>query len=207
MYIFTHDSIGLGEDGPTHQPVEQVMALRAIPQLHVFRPADANETAAAYRTAMTLDGPVVMIFTRQDVPVLEDAEKIHQGVAHGGYVLADCEGTPQIILIASGSEVHIAHEAYRRLMEGGIRTRLVSLPCWELFDDQDEAYKDSVLPARVTQRVSIEAGVTLGWQKYVGLGGIAIGIDRFGASAPYQRIYQEYGLTPEHVIEAVKSLL
>jgi len=207
MYIFTHDSIGLGEDGPTHQPVEQVMALRAIPQLHVFRPADANETAAAYRTAMTLDGPVVMIFTRQDVPVLEDAEKIHQGVAHGGYVLADCEGTPQIILIASGSEVHIAHEAYRRLMEGGIRARLVSLPCWELFDDQDEAYKESVLPARVTQRVSIEAGVTLGWQKYVGLGGIAIGIDRFGASAPYQRIYQEYGLTPEHVIEAVKSLL
>jgi transketolase len=207
LYVYTHDSIGLGEDGPTHQPIEHVMSLRAIPNLYVFRPADANESAAAWRTAMTLDGPVTLIFTRQNLPVLENHELVHTGVAHGGYVLADCEGTPQVILIATGSEVHIALEAYHTLMEGGHKTRLVSLPCWELFEQQSASYKESVLPAGVTARVSIEAGVTLGWQKYTGSGGVNIGVDRFGASAPYERIYQEFGLTPETVVEAAKALV
>jgi transketolase len=207
LYIFTHDSIGLGEDGPTHQPIEHVMSLRAIPQLYVFRPADANETAGAWHTAVALGEPSVLIFTRQDLPIFEDAERIREGVAHGGYVLADCEGTPEVILISSGSEVHIAHSAYKTLREQGVRVRVVSLPCWELFEMQEETYKESVLPSKITNRVSIEAGTTLGWHKHVGLHGIALGIDQFGASAPYERIYQEYGLTPENVVKAAKSLL
>ncbi len=206
-YVFTHDSIGLGEDGPTHQPVEHVMSLRAIPNLTVFRPADANESAAAWRTTMSLEGPSVLIFTRQNLPVLGDAEFIHTGVAHGGYTLADSEGTPDVILIASGSEVHIAHDAYKQLRDAGIKARVVSIPSWELFDAQDDVYKESVLPASVSARVSIEAGVTLGWQKYTGLKGINIGVDRFGASAPYEKIYEEFGLTVEKVVEAANSLL
>ncbi len=208
VYVFTHDSIGLGEDGPTHQPVEHVMSLRAIPQLYVFRPADANETAGAWHTTMMLEySTAALIFTRQDLPVLENAERIREGVAHGGYVLADCDGTPQVILLSSGSEVHIAHDAYKQLMNEGIKTRVVSLPCWELFNEQDETYRESVLPAGVTRRVSIEAGITLGWQKYVGTQGVTIGIDKFGASAPYERIYEEYGLTPAHVADAARSLV
>jgi transketolase len=207
VYVFTHDSIGLGEDGPTHQPIEHFAALRAIPQLKVIRPADANETAAAWKVAMQLKGPSVLIFTRQDLPVLEDAERIHEGVAHGGYILADCEGTPQVILLSSGSEVHIAHEAYKKLTADGIKARVVSLPSWEIFEEQDAAYKESVLPAKVTARVSIEAGVTQGWHRYVGSAGTAIGIDHFGASAPYEIIYEKLGLTPEAVINAAKKLL
>ena len=207
VYIFTHDSIGLGEDGPTHQPIEHFAALRAIPKLTVFRPADANETVASWRVAMMTQGPVVLIFTRQNLPILNGAESIHEGVAHGGYILDDCDGTPQVILMSSGSEVHIVHEAYSVLRSQGIKARVVSMPCWELFDAQDEAYKESMLPARVTARVSIEAGVTQGWHKYVGSQGIAIGLDHFGASAPYERIYEEFGLTAEHVVEAAKSLL
>jgi transketolase len=206
-YIFTHDSIGLGEDGPTHQPVEHIMSLRAMPALKVFRPADANETAACWRTAMMSEGPVALLFTRQSLPVLENDELVHTGVPHGAYTLADCEGTPQVILMATGSEVHIAHEAYKRMIGEGIKVRLVSMPCWELFEEQDPTYKESVLPKAVKARVSIEAGATLGWQKYVGLDGIAIGVERFGASAPYEKIYEEYGLTPERVVEAAKSLL
>jgi len=207
LYVFTHDSIGVGEDGPTHQPVEQVMSLRAMPKMTLFRPADAQETAAAWRTAMMIDGPVTLVFTRQNLPVFENHEQVHEGVAHGGYVLADCEGTPQVILVSSGSEVHIAHEAYNILMDEGIKARVVSIPSWELFDAQDDTYKESVLPAKVTNRVSIEAGVTLGWQKYTGLNGINIGVDRFGASAPYKDVYEDYGLTAEKVVEAAKSLL
>ncbi len=205
-YVFTHDSIGLGEDGPTHQPVEHVMSLRLIPNMTVFRPADANETAAAWRTAMMLDGPATLIFTRQNLPVLPNPEHIHTGVAHGAYTLADCEGTPQVILMASGSEVHIAHEAYYSLMEEGIKARVVSMPSWELFEQQEETYKESVLPTRVTARVSIEAGRSLGWERYVKDGAI-IGVDTFGASAPYERIYQEYGLTAAAVIAAAKAQL
>ena len=207
VYVFTHDSIGLGEDGPTHQPVEHVMSLRTIPDLYVFRPADANETAAAWRTAMMVDGPATLIFTRQNLPVFDNYERIHEGVAHGGYVLADCEGTPDVILLASGSEVHIAHEAYKALVDSGVKARVVSLPSWELFDQQDATYKESVLPSKVRNRVSIEAGVTLGWQKYTGSDGINIGVDRFGESAPYELIYEALGLTAEKVVEAAKSLL
>jgi transketolase len=206
IYVFTHDSIGLGEDGPTHQPIEHVVALSAIPQLTVIRPADANETAAAWKTAMEQDGPVVLIFTRQDLPVLE-GDHIRIGVAKGGYVLADSQGTPELILISRGSEVHIAHEAYKTLTAEGVNVRLVSLPSWNLFNKQDADYRESVLPSIVTRRVSIEAGVTLGWDRYVGEKGVTIGIDGFGASAPYERIYQEYGLTAEKVVEAAKGLL
>jgi transketolase len=210
LYVFTHDSIGLGEDGPTHQSVEHVMALRLIPGLHVYRPADANETAAVWRTAVASDKPAVLIFTRQNLPVLDGSTVqgglagLREGVARGGYVLADSDGAPQVILLGSGSEVHIAHAAYKTLTAQGVKARLVSLPCWELFEEQDQAYRDSVLPPSVTARVSIEAGVTLGWQKWVGSQGIAIGVDKFGASAPYQKIYEEYGLTPDAVAAAAK---
>lgn len=206
VYVFTHDSIGLGEDGPTHQPVEQVMSLRMIPNLYVFRPADPVEAAESWRHTMMIDSPVALIFSRQNLPVLE-GRHVQEGVAHGGYILADSEARPEVILIASGSEVHIALEAYHTLMNEGIRTRVVSIPCWELFDEQDEWYKQSVLPPMVTARVSIEAGVTLGWQKYVGMNGITIGVDTFGASAPYERIYEEYGLTVEAMVAAAKSLV
>jgi transketolase len=207
IHVYTHDSIGLGEDGPTHQSVEQVMSLRLIPELFVFRPGDANETAAAWRSAMKVNRAVAMVFSRQNLPVLPASDHISEGVEHGGYVLADCDGTPQVILMGTGSEIHIAHEAYKQLMAEGIKARLVSLPCWELFEAQSKRYRESVLPPRVKARVSIEAGVTLGWQKYTGKNGITIGVDKYGASAPYERIYQEYGLTPEHVISAAKKLI
>ncbi len=213
LYVFTHDSIGLGEDGPTHQPVEQVMSLRLIPDLHVFRPADANETAAVWRTAMTLETPAVLIFTRQNLPVLDGStlpgglDALHAGVARGGYVLADSDGTPDVILMGTGSEVHIAHAAYKTLTAQGVKARVVSLPCWELFEAQDQAYRDSVLPPSVSARVSIEAGVTLGWERWVGDKGMSIGVNQFGASAPYQKIYEEYGLTSEAVVAAAKRVM
>ncbi len=206
IYIFTHDSIGLGEDGPTHQPIEHVPTLSAIPNLTVLRPADANETAAAWKVAMTLKTPAVLIFTRQDLPVLI-GDHVREGTAKGGYVLADCEGTPQVILISRGSEVHIAHEAYKTLTAEGIRVRLVSMPSWNLFDQQSADYKERVLPKAVRARVSIEAAATMGWDRYVGLDGIVLGIDRFGASAPYEILYREYGMTAEAVIQAAKSLI
>ncbi len=206
LYVFTHDSIGLGEDGPTHQPIEHFAALRAIPNLTVFRPADANETAAAWRKAMTLEGPALLMFTRQNLPVLT-GDHIRPGVEKGGYVLADSDGAPDVILLSSGSEVHIALDAYKRLTADGIKARVVSLPCWELFDQQSEAYRESVLPSGVTARVSIEAGVPMGWEKYVGCKGTIIGLNHFGASAPYERIYQEFGLTADAVVEAAKKVL
>jgi transketolase len=206
VYVFTHDSIGLGEDGPTHQPVEHLAALRAIPGLTVIRPADANETAAAWEVAMTHPHPVSLIFSRQDLPVLTGAQ-VRPGVAKGGYVVDDCEGQPQVILIGTGSEVHIAHDAFKQLLAEGIRARLVSLPSWELFEAQSEAYRDSVLPPDVTARVGIEAGITMGWERYVGGQGVMLGINRFGASAPYERIYQEFGLTSEAIVQAAKELL
>ncbi len=207
VYVFTHDSIGLGEDGPTHQPVEHFAALRAIPHLTVIRPADGNESSAAWRVAMTLPGPVALIFTRQNVPILNGAESIRAGVERGAYVLDDCDGTPQVILLSCGSEVHIAREAYHKLRAENVKVRLVSMPSWELFEAQDEAYKESVLPKAVTARVSIEAGVTQGWHRYVGSQGIAIGLDRFGASAPYQVVYEKLGLTAQAVIDAAKKLI
>ena len=209
VYVFTHDSIGLGEDGPTHQPVEHLMALRAMPNLHVFRPADATETAGAWAAIAELDHPAAIVLSRQDLPALGGNDAgVHEGVSRGAYVLSEHEsGEIDAIIIASGSEVHIALDAADLLEEEDIRVRVVSMPCWERFDDQSAAYRETVLPSKVTRRVSIEAGVTLGWTKYIGTDGIALGVDRFGASAPYAKIYEVYGLTPGHAAEAVNSLL
>jgi transketolase len=206
VFVFTHDSIGLGEDGPTHQPVEHTAALSTIPNLTTLRPADANETAAAWRVAMTLPNPVALVFTRQDLPVLQ-GEHIRHGVARGGYVLADCDGMPDIILIGRGSEVHLAHEAYKTLTAEGVKVRLVSMPSFNLFEEQPVQYRNSVLPPQVTRRVSIEAGVTFGWDRYVGLNGAMIGLNRFGASAPYETLYAEFGITAEAVLKAARELL
>ena len=189
------------------------MALRAIPDLHVFRPGDAIETAASWHAIMQLEKPAALILSRQDLPVLgnDNREGIFEGVSHGGYVLAESKkikkGKPDLILMATGSELAIALEAFDVLDNEGIKVRLVSMPCWELFDAQSEGYKTSVLPEEVVNRISIEAGVTFGWYKYVGGAGFAIGVDKFGASAPYERIYEEYGLTARAVIEAAGELL
>ncbi len=209
VYVFTHDSIGLGEDGPTHQPIEQLMSLRAMPNLHVFRPADASETAGAWAAIAELDAPAAIVLSRQNLPALAGNDAgIHEGVARGAYVLSEHEsGEMDAIILASGSEVSIALEAAAMLEEADIRARVVSMPCWELFEAQDAAYRESVLPAAVTRRVSIEAGATLGWARYIGAAGIALGVDRFGASAPYEQIYEALGLTPGHLAEAVNSLL
>ncbi len=203
IYVFTHDSIGLGEDGPTHQPIEHLASLRAIPNLFVFRPADAWETAVGWQVALARrSGPTALALTRQKLPLL--TREAAQGAAQGGYVLADADN-PQAILLASGSEVHIALEAQKLLAAKGVAARVVSLPCWELFLAQPQAYRDAVLPPALTNRVAIEAGVTLGWQQFVGPQGTIIGINRFGASAPYERIYQEFGLTAVAVAEAALS--
>ncbi len=209
VYIFTHDSIGLGEDGPTHQPIEQLMSLRAMPNLHVFRPADATETAGAWAAIAELNHPAAIVLSRQNLPALAGNDGgIHEGVARGAYVLWEHEsGDIDAIILASGSEVSIALDAADLLAEADIRVRVVSMPCWELFDAQDADYQASVLPLEVSRRVSIEAGATLGWAKYIGSAGIALGVDRFGASAPYTKIYEAFGLTAGHLAEAVNSLL
>ena len=209
VYVFTHDSIGLGEDGPTHQPIEQLMSLRAMPNLHVFRPADATETVGAWSAIAALDHPAAIVLSRQDLPILAGNDAgIHEGVARGAYVLSEHEsGDVDAIIMASGSEVAIALDAAGLLEDADIRARVVSMPCWELFEAQDQTYRETVLPSAVACRVSIEAGATLGWSRYIGDRGIAIGVDRFGASAPYAKIYEEYGLTPGHVAEAVNALL
>ncbi len=207
VYVFTHDSIGLGEDGPTHQPVEQLMALRAIPRLVVVRPADAVETVGAWRAALERrEGPTAIALTRQKLPV--QAGSSVEGTLRGGYVLADADGgEPQVILIGTGSEVDLAVKARTDLAKDGIRARVVSLPSFELFDAQPESYRRSVLPPDVTARVAVEAGVTFGWERYVGPKGAAVGIDRFGASAPYQAIYEHVGLTPAAVAARARGLL
>ena len=208
LYIFTHDSIGLGEDGPTHQPIEHFAALRAIPNLTVLRPADANETVAAWAVAMEQPGPCVLIFTRQDLPVIDqDAAQLRADVGRGGYVLQDCEGTPEVILLATGSEVHIARDAWRALSDEGVETRLVSMPCHELFAAQDAAWRERVLPSTVTARVSVEAGVAQGWHRWIGGGGAAISLERFGASAPFEEVYENLGITADAVVAAAKGLL
>ncbi len=202
IYVLTHDSIGLGEDGPTHQPVEQLMSLRAIPNLVVFRPADANETAVAWRVALErTSGPMALALTRQNLPTLEGPT---DQAARGGYILRDSDH-PQAIILATGSEVSLAVAAYDQLRQSGIATRVVSLPSWELFQAQPAAYRQQVLPPHITARVSIEAGVTLGWERYVGPWGRAIGLDRFGASAPYEEVYAQLGLTAEAIVQAVRA--
>jgi transketolase len=205
-WIFTHDSVGLGEDGPTHQPVEHFMALRAIPNLTVIRPADANETSMAWRSTFEAEGPVALLLTRQNVPVLDPEPT--RGALRGAYVLAEAEGDePDAILVATGSEVAVALEARELLTQQGVAVRVVSMPSWEIFDAQDEEYKNSVLPPRVEVRVSVEAGVTMGWERYVGFRGASIGIDRFGASAPGETVLSELGITPENVANTTLGLV
>lgn len=210
IFIFTHDSIGLGEDGPTHQPIEQLMSLRAIPHLRVIRPCDANETAEAWRVIMGLTNhPACLALSRQKLPIL-DRTKFGpaKGVANGAYVLADAEGgRPQAIVIATGSEVPLALSAREALGRDGIRVRVVSMPSWELFDAQPREYRDSVLPPDIDARVSIEAGSTLGWERYVGRSGAMIGMHSFGASAPADDVYRHFGITAEAVEKAVRDQL
>jgi transketolase len=210
IHVFTHDSIGLGEDGPTHQPVEQLASLRAIPGLDVIRPADANEAAEAWRVAIDRrHQPVALVLTRQDVPVIDRSRYAPaEGLRRGGYVLADAEsGEPDVILIATGSEVALALAAHEELSGEGISSRVVSLPCWELFDRQDASYRDEVLPPSVTARVSVEEASTLGWDRYVGLDGRRIGMHTFGSSAPLKDVLDKFGFTPDKVAEAAREVL
>ncbi len=204
IYVFTHDSIGLGEDGPTHQPVEHLAALRAIPNLWVIRPADANETVVAWQVALErTDGPTALILSRQKLPVLDrSALASAEGVRRGAYVLRDAAGKkPQVILMASGSEVALALAAHTALEERGVATRVVSFPSWELFAQQPQEYRDSVLPPQVRARLAIEAGVAQGWERWVGDQGDCVSVETFGASAPYQVMFRQYGFTVEHIVE------
>ena len=211
IYVFTHDSIFVGEDGPTHEPVEHLAALRAIPRVHVFRPGDANETSYGWLSAMQLKHETTaLILTRQNIPVFDRTKTAPaSGAMKGGYVLWDSQAgaTPEIILIGTGSELALAYDAGQKLAAEGKAVRVVSLPCWELFDAQPQTYRDSVLPPAVTKRVGVEAGVHQGWERYTTSSGKFVGVDKFGASAPYEILAKEYGLTVEHVLEAAKSLL
>jgi transketolase len=209
IYVWTHDSLALGEDGPTHQPVEHLASLRAIPGMLLLRPSDATETVEAWRVALShRDGPVGIVLTRQKLPVL-DRTKVApaSGLAKGAYVLAEHGTAPDAVLIATGSEVSLALAAHESLTREGIATRVVSMPSWELFEAQPRAYRESVLPPRVRARVSIEAASPFGWERYVGHEGLIIGVDRFGASAPGPVVMREYGFTTDHVVAAVKQLL
>ncbi len=210
IYVYTHDSIFLGEDGPTHQPVSQLLSLRSIPNVTVLRPADANETAAAWRVALSERdrGPIAMVLTRQKLPVIAaTAERAPEGVARGAYVLSEAEGAePRVALIATGSEVSLAIAAQKLLAERDIAARVISMPSQELFLAQDEEYRQRVLPSSLTLRVAIEAAIPLGWERFVGRAGAIIGVDRFGASAPYKALADEYGFTPERVAARVQRL-
>ena len=209
VHWFTHDSIGLGEDGPTHQPVEQLASLRAMPGLNVIRPCDGNEVAEAWRVMMKQrHQPTALVLTRQDVPTLDRTRYVSaEGLRRGGYVLADCEGEPQVILIATGSEVHLAVDAYEDLLADGIRARVVSLPSWYLFDNESEEYRESVLPESVQARVAVEQASTLGWDRYVGPQGQIVGMHTFGASAPLTELQRRFGFTPDRVVEAAREVL
>ncbi|PVY32651.1 transketolase [Williamsia muralis] len=203
IYVWTHDSIGLGEDGPTHQPIEHLAALRAIPDLDVVRPGDANETAYAWQAIMTRrHNPVGLALTRQNIPILEGTSA--EGVAKGGYVLSEPEGDPQVILIGTGSEVHLAVEAQKALKDKGINARVVSMPCVEWFDEQDSSYRDSVLPPTVKARVVVEAGIAMPWYRLVGDAGEIVSIEHYGASADYKVLYEKFGITAEAVIAAAE---
>ncbi len=206
VFVFTHDSIGLGEDGPTHQPVEHLMSLRAMPGLWVIRPADAHETFYAWQVALRRrEGPTALVLTRQAVPLLPPEKA--RGLLRGGYVLADAPGgPPEVVLIATGSEVALCVEAYERLTGEGVRTRVVSLPSWELFERQPQSYREEVLPPSVTKRVAVEAARPMGWERWVGCDGRVLGVDRFGASAPYPRIAEELGFTAQRVYEVAREL-
>jgi transketolase len=203
VFIFTHDSIAVGEDGPTHEPVEQTMSLRLIPNLSVIRPADGNETATAWKLAIEREGPTALVLSRQDLPILDQSQAFGDA-SRGGYVLAD--GT-DITLIATGSEVSLAMDARAALTERGVSAKVVSLPSWDIFESQDAAYQEAVLGPKGGPRVTIEAGVTLGWERYAGANGASIGVDRYGASGPGKKVLEAYGFTSGNVVETALSLL
>jgi len=206
IWVYTHDSVGIGEDGPTHQPVEQLATLRATPNVAVFRPADANETVEGWRLALARRSPTALVLTRQALPILDPSRYPVADAARGGYVL-EGDDDPQVLLIATGSEVHVAMEGRRILGDRGIRSRVVSLPCWEVFEEQPESYRTSVLPPEIDARVTVEAAATVGWERYAGLHGAVVGLDRFGASAPGATVLAELGFTPERVAEEAERVL
>ena len=210
IHVYTHDSIGVGEDGPTHQPVEHYAALRAIPRLLFFRPGDANEVSETYRVVLkTTDRPSLLSLTRQNLPTLDRTKYASAaGTARGGYVLADAkDGKPEVLLLATGSELHLAVAAHETLTAAGIKSRVVSLPCFELFDEQPQEYRDSVLPPAVTARVAVESGVEFGWERYLGPGGRFVGMTGFGASAPAGQLFKEFGITADHVVAEARAAL
>jgi len=209
IYIYTHDSIGLGEDGPTHQPIEQLMSLRAMPRIVVMRPGDANEVAECWRVIMKInDRPAALVLSRQALPTLDRTKYASaDGVRRGAYILADCQGTPEVILIATGSEVSLCVEAYEKLCASGVKARVVSMPSWELFEQQDRAYHEQVLPPTVRKRISVEAGTDLGWALYVGHDGISISRSDFGASAPAKELFKEFGFNADAIVEHARKLL
>jgi transketolase len=210
LFIFTHDSIGVGEDGPTHQPIEQLASLRAMPNMLVLRPGDANEVTEAYKVAIQhTHGPSTLVFSRQPMPTIDRTKYAPAaGVAKGAYVLADADGgKPEVILMGTGTELQHCVAAYEKLKAEGIKARVVSMPCLEIFDQQDAAYKESVLPSAVTARVSIEMAATLGWDRYVGSKGKIIGMRSFGASAPLKDLLPKFGFGPDFVVTAAKQLL
>jgi transketolase len=209
IYVFTHDSVGLGEDGPTHQPIGHLSSLRAMPHLYVIRPADANETAVAWKVAIRdPKRPHALILSRQNLPVLDRKKYASaDNAAKGGYVLLDCKGTPDIIFLASGAEIHPTLAAAEELQKEGVKARVVNMVSFELFEQQTEAYQKSVLPLNVEKRISVEAAATLSWYKYVGLKGEVIGIDRFGASAPAKVLFEKFGFTKENIVARARKLL
>jgi transketolase len=210
IYILTHDSIGLGEDGPTHQPIEQLASLRAMPHMIVMRPGDANEVVEAWKVTMPMKhNPVAMVLTRQALPTIDRTKyAAASGVAKGGYILGDAQGgKPHVILIGTGSELSLCVSAYEKLTAEGIGARVVSMPSTDIFDMQDQSYKNSVLPPDVRARVSVEAASVFGWERYVGLDGAIIGMTTFGASAPAKDLFKKFGFTVDHVVEAAKQVL
>jgi transketolase len=209
IYVFTHDSVGLGEDGPTHQPIEHLASLRAIPKVIVIRPADANETVEAWKVAIEHnESPVALALTRQKIPVLDRTKFASaDNLSKGAYILNQSEKNPEVILMASGSEVSLVVEAFKILQSEGIKSRVVSFPSWELFELQSDEYKESVFPSSVKARISMEAGVKQGWEKYLGEYGESISIEKYGASAPYEIIFKEYGFTVNAIVESVKRVL
>ncbi|NIQ12917.1 MAG: transketolase [Candidatus Dadabacteria bacterium] len=211
VYIFTHDSIGVGEDGPTHQPIEHLIALRALPGIDVIRPADANELSCLWKYIMhKTDKPTALVLTRQNVPVTDrQVYSSAEGALNGAYIVADSEDSPDIIMISTGSEVHLCLKAHEQLKKQGIKSRVVSMPCWSIFEEQTEEYKESVLPSNVHTRLSVEAGSTFGWEKYIGSNGLgkAFGINRFGESAPCNDVMDEFGFNVENIIDECKNLL
>jgi transketolase len=207
VFVFTHDSIGLGEDGPTHQSVEQVASLRLVPNLDLWRPADTVETAVAWAAALERkDGPTAFALSRQNVPFQARTPETIAAIRRGGYVLSEAQGTPKAVIIATGSEVGLAMAAQKALAEGGIAVRVVSMPCTSVFDRQDAAWREKVLP-RGLPRVAVEAGVTDLWRKYVGLEGAVVGVDKFGESAPAAEVYKLFGVDAAHVAGAVRAVL